>query len=590
MNYRGIIGVFLCLLNLAHFEGLAQKNKEKRISDSLMRLSNKYARTNYDSAVYFCELILARPETQKDLFALQDVYHQMGTVSHYDNRFEASIEWLLKALEINQQRKDTHNIVLNMSEIAVNYLILNDKPSETSKKWVEKAQLYAARAHDSTKVILRATSLGQYYMKSKNYRAALDGFLANLPYLYSIKKQNLALLNTYNNIGLMYQKLNLYDSAEVYFKKCEAIPASIIHNRSKAFSIINYAINDYLKGNANGSIQKTKQGLSMMSHFKAPQKVIDAYENLTNCYISLKQYDSALYYIRLKNELKDSVFSLELMGKVKAIETKFEIEKRDKEIAEQNLFIAAQANKQRLTVFITVSIALILLLTLIAFFIIRKKNRALSNSEEEVKRNLEEKELLLGEIHHRVKNNLQLINGLLGLQLNQLTDEPAKKAISDSMNRVYAMSSIHQNLYKGKEFKDVEVAPYLKHLTETIFNSLQANAIKVEYDIQSFSLPIDMMVPLGLITNELLTNVFKYAFIGRTDGKVRISFRQEGESVKLQVQDNGVGLSDSHGDSKQGFGFRLIRSLARQLKAEFSILKDNGTKAELIIKLKVADF
>jgi two-component sensor histidine kinase len=562
--------------------GVAQNTVDKRRFNSLIGLSNKYSRTNYDSAAYYCRLLILEENAASNPFVLQTVYHQMGSICFYDNRFEQSIDWMQKALHVNEMRKDTHNMVLNMSEIALNYLIIHDRPTEASRKWVEKAQYLAAFAHDSTKVIMRSTSLGQYYMKAKNYRAALKGFLENRNYLKRIKEELPAVMNTNNNIGLMYQKLGKYDSAEIYFKHCETIETTRLNARTKVICIINYAINDYLMGNVELAIKKTHQGLVQMQSFKIPNKKIEAFENLANCYISLKRFDSALYYNRLKSETKDAVFGQELIAKVKSFENRIELQRRDKAIIQQNLFIAKQNNQQRFTFFIISAISIILLLVLSAFFIIRKKNKALYKSEQTIKLSLEEKELLLGEIHHRVKNNLQLINGLLGLQLNELKDEAAINAIHNSMNRVFAMSSIHQNLYKGSDFKHVEVSAYFKQLTETVISSIQPGNITVQYDIASFLLPIDIMVPVGLIANELITNAFKYAFQTRTEGQIKIVFKQEQEHISLIVRDNGIGIKATGEKGNEGFGTKLIHSLSRQLKGKFSVVTSNGTIAQLI--------
>jgi two-component sensor histidine kinase len=196
-------------------------------------------------------------------------------------------------------------------------------------------------------------------------------------------------------------------------------------------------------------------------------------------------------------------------------------------------------------------------------------------------------QVLMKEIHHRVKNNLQIISSLLDIQSLSLQNNKAAKAIREGRNRVQSMALIHQYLYQEDNIRGIWVEDYIKTLTENLFASYNINPDKVrlQTDIDRINLDVDSVIPVGLIINELVSNALKYAFNDAANGTLFISLKQKDNYLDLMVRDNGKGFPEIPGDTKdQSFGLQLIRAFAQKLKANLSFYNNNGAVVSMQIK------
>jgi two-component sensor histidine kinase len=195
---------------------------------------------------------------------------------------------------------------------------------------------------------------------------------------------------------------------------------------------------------------------------------------------------------------------------------------------------------------------------------------------------LEDRETLLKEIHHRVKNNLQIVSSLLNLQTRYIKDDSAISAVKDSKNRVNSMALIHQKLYQNDSLTGVEMNEYVHDLAETLFDSFGLNENQLTVDIKKILLDVDTVIPIGLILNELIINAIKH-----NDPKgmvLYIGFRKNKNTLELEVKDNGKGIPDSFDYSKsESYGMKLIHSLAKKLNANVIFENDKGLKILIII-------
>ncbi|MEO1022558.1 MAG: PAS domain S-box protein [Bacteroidota bacterium] len=208
------------------------------------------------------------------------------------------------------------------------------------------------------------------------------------------------------------------------------------------------------------------------------------------------------------------------------------------------------------------------------------------NTERKMRDSLKEKEVLLAEIHHRVKNNLAVITGLLELQAFRLQSEIAKKAIKDSQMRVNSIALVHEKLYQSESLSNVQVQEYFVELSEIIKSAMSnTTPVNIHYELEEIELPVTHAIPCGLILNEIVTNSFKHAFSGREEGEIWVSFKQQGDMVELRVADNGIGVDPGLvPDRKKSLGMTLIHTLSRQLNAQFKMDTTSGTAYTLIFK------
>lgn len=209
--------------------------------------------------------------------------------------------------------------------------------------------------------------------------------------------------------------------------------------------------------------------------------------------------------------------------------------------------------------------------------------------EEKVQEALREKDVLLGEIHHRVKNNLQVIHSLLSLQSSMIDDEAVKGMLMDSQNRIQSMALIHQTLYQSNNFARVDFADFLEALVPTLVNSYGIDAAKIKLKINAGSvfLPINSAIPCGLLINELITNALKHAFPEGKQGEVCVALStQVDNQILLVVSDNGVGISDDLDmDQIETLGLRLVSLLSQQLGGTLTIQRRHPTQFSLVFPL-----
>ncbi len=203
---------------------------------------------------------------------------------------------------------------------------------------------------------------------------------------------------------------------------------------------------------------------------------------------------------------------------------------------------------------------------------------------EQIKTSLHEKEVLLKEIHHRVKNNMQVITSLLSLQSKTIGDGQALAVFQDSQNRVKSMALIHETLYQSKDLSRINFAEYLKKLVAHVSRSyrIRPDSVKIQVDVDDVSLPIDTAVPCGLIINELASNSLKYAFPADRKGEINITFARVNGDYVLRVSDTGVGLpANFDPDTGKSLGMKLVRTLTTQLCGEIECRNGVGTTFEI---------
>jgi PAS domain S-box-containing protein len=208
-------------------------------------------------------------------------------------------------------------------------------------------------------------------------------------------------------------------------------------------------------------------------------------------------------------------------------------------------------------------------------------------AEKQIKKSLEEKEILLREVHHRVKNNMQIISSLLNLQTKNVDNNKIVNLLKESQNRVKTMAIIHEKLYQSKDFTKIDVADYIQSLVSAIFFSyaVKGSQITSILDIDDIKFNMETAVPCGLIISEIVSNSLKYAFPDGINGKLKVSMKKYGDKFELIVCDNGIGLpKDLDFKNTESLGLQLVNSLVDQIDGEIKLNKSHGTEFKIIFK------
>jgi len=343
-------------------------------------------------------------------------------------------------------------------------------------------------------------------------------------------------------------------------------------------------------GNQKLALSFAKKGLEAAEHSQVTSELLDAHEYLHQIYETRGNKELSLFHLKQAYKYSDDVYTSEnkstVLNSAFAYEYKNQAYEDSLEFSLEKRILEDKNEAQRKT-----NLAILLGLGVVSFlalFLFRSR-KTIATQKEEISKSLDEKDTLLREIHHRVKNNLQVVSSLLRLQTRATDDEGAKGALNESQSRVESMSLIHQNLYQKENLTGIKMKDYLEKLTTNLFNTYRVDndQISLQMEIEDLNLDVDTVVPLGLIINELVTNALKYAFPQGRRGELKVKLNQENNLLKLSVSDNGIGMSDSKlASSSDSFGYKLINSFKKKLKAELDINSALNEGTDIILRIR----
>ena len=373
-----------------------------------------------------------------------------------------------------------------------------------------------------------------------------------------------------NARGNALKRLGRYPEALSDYRKAQALAHKINYTNAGSTVIANLGEVNLLMGNYTEALKYQLKTIELMEATGDRSNLVENYIHVSTIYEKLNNYPSALAYQKKALLLRDSTASRESDAAMSELLTKYETEKKQGTITSQQQQLSQQRRMQWLSAGIAGLLAVLLFVGYLSYRSRTKSNKLLAAKNAE-------NELLLKEIHHRVKNNLEVVSSLLELQSAQINDPNTREAMQEGQNRVQSIGIVHQKLYQGENLGAIEMKDYFINLSESILDSFGADKrVQVECAMDKLNIDIDTAVPLGLIVNELLTNTLKYAFPDGRDGKVQIKLEKRKDGIlQLQVSDNGVGKSGiTYGT---GFGGQLVALLTRQLSGTMREETGHGT-------------
>lgn len=544
-----------------------KKNDEQLKASAAEYLGNIFfiLQSNTESKNYFTAAFIANRKLKDDKGCLR-ISDKLFTL-HYDNHQFDSAYWY------SNFSISVANRIHQKNTLQVSYL--NRIAALTRLKRMEEAKYelaqFAVEQIPQTDLNTRI----RYEAIKGNYHMALNDIQAARK-LYDSALRHASVTNTpdlqavvYSNMAESFASQNDYEKAYYYslkyFEMMNNFYSSSISNLSKIESLVKEDV-------ANSKI-KYLNSINKVKELKLLREM-DAKINLEN--------ENRLKDSILKKEKQLSIaLSLENSYKSKQLVSQQELSKT---LNRESLLQKKQLRKEEgLRSALLGGLVCLLLLGALAWYHYARtktKNRIIEKQAGEL-------QMLMKEIHHRVKNNLQIISSLLDIQSLTLDDESAIQAIRGSKNRVQSMAILHRFLYHENNIRGIMVEDYMKNLSENLFSSYNINPdkIKLETDIDKLNLDVDTMIPIGLIINELVSNSLKYAFNSSENGIVFISLKGKDSCLHLQVRDNGKGFpATMNMQQKQTFGLQLITAFARKLKAKLEIYNDNGAVVTMSIK------
>ena len=491
-------------------------------------------------------------EELKDINELAHCYSQMGIAYYLQYQYDNALKYYDKSIELYKKttnKKDLAGVYINQG---------------ISYTYVKKMDLAEINYNEALKIYQEINyepgfapaynSLAKIYYAKKEYAKAISYY--KLAEQYSLKSNNkYHLITNYNSLATCYKELKEYETAKAYSEKSIAISKEV------------------------GSVERE----------------LFCHETMADILFSMGDYKNAYASFQNYASLKDTLFNQDKNDAIAEMQAKFDVEKNQQKVKEIELQkkIDDEANtKQRLLFMVVIVVILIcLVFTILLFRNKQKVNSLLEQKNAAIQANLEQKEVMMSEIHHRVKNNLQMVSSILDLQARDLTDEKSMRVIEDSLSRINAISLIHQRLYQSDNIRGIKINTYLQELAFDILknfsSSVTTTPIQLTCKVADLNMDLESAIPIGLITAELITNACKYAFLSIEKPEITITLNKQQDALVLIVTDNGVGKQAAVNESGTSFGTKLIKSLSRKLRAE--IIEDTSNKGTSI-QLKINSF
>ena len=599
------------------------------IAQALANMAMIYqSQGEYAQALVAIERSLTIDEASGSKFGVARSLSMIGGLHHKQGDYSQAIDCYQRSLEIGEAIEDqlgnsatwfnlglVHRDLGDYAQALVNFkqsLTISEEvadPLGIIDAWNSIGSIYEEQ--DNFEAALRAYERNLALSDSLGYQLGVASALSSLGNIYSEQGDNeQALIHyqraldireavgdqpgatiTLNNIGAFYKKLGEYDQALVYLQRSLELSQQLGDVSLAASALGNMGTVYLLQKQFAQARTYGEKALPIARGVKNLDVLQEIYQLLYRAYKATGQATQALAMHELYIQMRDSLNSeenqratirFEYQRKALADSLANEQEKALAQVEYEN-----QLGQQRLQLGFAGGAGL--LLAILAGVLYRNSrrrrqtNQLLSHQNEQIEAKSQQNELLLKEIHHRVKNNLQTISSLLYLQSAHIKDAEVKQAVAAGQHRVESMALIHQKLYQRDNLAGIEMKDYLSHLSESLLNTLDYDPerIALRLDMEELELDVDTAVPLGLIVNELITNALKYAFPEGRSGRITVSLQRTSAGLELHVADDGVGAANEL--SGTSFGSQLINLLTQQLGGKIEQGQEAGYCTRVVV-------
>jgi two-component system, sensor histidine kinase PdtaS len=548
----------------------------------------KQLQNDYDSTRVYTEMMIGMAELAKDNASIIKGRLMLSSLYNHLALYTKSLEELNKGRILAESIKDDESIIidiLNKESFTYYSLAEYDKSAEKIKQIIE----FFKKDDNPRRLNIWMNNLASVYSLCDNcvtYKVRKDilkesiGYAERANFIYGKAF-------AYKHLSDVYKDAGEYDSSKYYLDRIEVLLPEI--NKKDFTGLVSVAQGSYWNrmGNTDKGIFYFKKAYNIWEEIGRQNDLLTAARVLNDLYAKKKDFNNAYKYLKTYVSLKDTLYNEENIKKVKELELSYDFRQtqitdslRNQEkinLLEIGYNYEAQIQKRSKYALVIVLIAIIIIAALI--YTNYKKQKALAAllkiKSDEVENELSHKKLLLTEIHHRVKNNFQVLSSLLELQSRGTNDQATRNLISEGKSRVNSMALIHNQLYNADSLR-VNLAEYLKNLIAEVEKSFTGKSSEVDLNVDTnFEMDVDNMIPLGLIANELVTNAYKYA--GDKGLVLSISLKHQGENHILIIKDNGSGLPKNFDlSSTKSTGLWLVSRLALQLHGKYEYEFEEG--------------
>jgi len=528
-------------------------------------------------------------------YRLPVVYYLLAAINRYTGSYNKALEYALRGITTMEQSRDSGMAETYYGELAEIYQAL-DKPVESVtwyKKCIEKRELLV---HYPSFNLYRTYSL----LVSQLIKCGAQG--EALKTIKNLQKRRPP--NSFAESAVLFQSMaycydanNAYDSTEKYLVKTlesYRISNEKQHMVEEIMLLADYDIAKfYVKHKRFIKAQPYLDSILANTQSINTSTLADVHLLRFEVDSAAGSYVAAIKHFQQYKTITDSIFNDKKSRQIEELQIAYNTEKKDEQIG----FLTKkdqlqQANLRQANViknWMAASAALLILLLAVGYNRYRLKQKTNKQLEAQqiiinqknvsLLRLVNEKEWLMKEIHHRVKNNFHIVTGLLGTQSGYLKNEEAIAAVKESQQRIHAMSLIHQKLYQSESLSSIDMPGYIHELVDYLKESFdKSDAVRFHFQLHRISLVLSHVIPIGLILNEAITNAFKYAFTGQREGNIYLSFLRNAGNIVLMVRDDGAGLPPGFDyKNSSSMGLNLMKGLSDDIDGSFTIQNNNGT-------------
>lgn len=514
----------------------------------------------------------------------------LAMVTHFNGKFGEPLKYTFQTIKTAETTRDSIGWAYFYSRLGSLYQSEGGREEE-SLKWSLKSLNHFLKAGDAGLFpnLYNVAGLLDELGRCNEVLDLLSTIYKKIPPQHP---QDRIFYNLALSVG--YRCSKQYKLAEGFVMEADRIlQQSVTMRRAYQGALINseFGLIYFKDGKFERSKKFLEQYLSDPSGARFLENEIVAYQYLITIDSKLGNTSSALNRYKQYTQLLDSNFRVSKIRQAEELQVMYETEEKQNQITLLNQEAELkQTNLNQATLIKNVTIGGIIAVLIIATLLYRqtrlrkKSNNVITHKNEQLQHLLTEKEWLVKEIHHRVKNNLQIVMSLLNSQSAYIDNEHALTAIHDSQHRVHAMSLIHQKLYGSANLSSIDMSIYVRELVSYLRDSFDTGQrIRFELNVEPLELDVSQAVPVGLILNEAITNSIKYAFPDDMEGVITISLSNTGlHNYLLTISDNGIGMPVHVKDKKPGsLGMSLMAGLSEDLDGNFSIENNRGTMIKI---------
>ncbi len=523
-----------------------------------------------------CDRYLSKKNFRLKAFLLNDRAYTYQLLGNYNKAAKLTLE----ALKYAEKSKDNIQVASINLSIADKFALL--KLNKQAEEYYERAVEVSKKTDYLPAKEYTYRVYGNYLLKNNRLNAAF-GYLQQASKLAKQTKDSISMAFTWSSLADCFWKRKEIDSCFFYAKKAEGI----WYRRAE---YIDYA---HVCGNMGEYYMNLGKYDQAKSYFKKAEKYLRndlylnerLYSDLATLYQKTGQLDSAIVYLTKAKKTLEQIKENERKSQVAALNIKYQADRKEVLVknAQQKSELANLKLREKTLQFnigLVILLALLLVIAVVIFSYrkIRTKNRQLFESNIRLERSVKQKQVLLQEVHHRVKNNLSTLKSLLFLQARASKDEHVKAILTESQHRIQSMALVHENLYQDLEYDQVKFYDFTRQLFDSLVQTFQVPTAEVRYTIERNEIAVDVSTAifLGLILNEFATNTFKYAFNNQKEGAIKVGISEIEDQLVVVYSDNGIGLARPFQEQQSGFGFKLIRILVEQVNAELTYKREDN--------------